>query len=56
MYWPGLGLECGTEREQYGLTGDREEQLRREAQHDQGKTLQRGVESELQKQANAERK
>ncbi|KAI5369990.1 hypothetical protein Slin15195_G008680 [Septoria linicola] len=39
-----------------GLTGDREEQIRREAQHDQGKTLQRGVESEVQKQAEAERK
>lgn len=33
------------------LTGDREEQAKRQAQHDQGKTLQRGVESELDKQA-----
>ncbi|CAK1355648.1 hypothetical protein CB0940_00647 [Cercospora beticola] len=39
-----------------GLTGDREEQARRADQHDEGKTLQRGVESELQKQADAERK
>lgn len=39
-----------------GLTGNREEQARRADQHDQGKTLQRGVESELQKQADAERK
>lgn len=39
-----------------GLTGDREEQARREAQHDQGKTLQRGVESEVQKQAEADRR
>lgn len=31
-------------------------QIRRGAQHDQGKTLQRGVESEVQKQAEAERK
>lgn len=37
-----------------GLTGDREEQRRREAQHDHGKTLQRGVESEVQKQAEAD--
>lgn len=39
-----------------GLTRDREEQARREAQHDTGKTLQRGVESEVQKQAEAEKK
>jgi len=36
-----------------GLTGDREAQARAEAQHDQGKTLQRGVESELDKKAQA---
>jgi uncharacterized protein YjbJ (UPF0337 family) len=34
-----------------GLTGDAEEQEQRRLQHDQGKTLQRGVESDLQKQA-----
>ena len=34
-----------------GLTGDAAEQERRRAQHDQGKTLQRGVEADLQKQA-----
>ena len=34
-----------------GLTGDRAEQERRQAQHDQGKTLQRGVEADVQKQA-----
>lgn len=33
-----------------GLTGDREEQKRREAQHDLGKTLQRGAEADIQKQ------
>jgi len=33
-----------------GLTGDKTEQERRQLQHDQGKTLQRGVESEIQKQ------
>jgi hypothetical protein len=33
-----------------GLTGDKAEQERRQLQHDQGKTLQRGVESEIQKQ------
>jgi uncharacterized protein YjbJ (UPF0337 family) len=37
-----------------GLTGNREEQAKREAQHDQGKTLQRGVESDVQKQADAD--
>ena len=30
-----------------GLTGDKSEQAKREAQHDQGKTLQRGVEAEV---------
>lgn len=34
-----------------GLTGDATEQEKRRLQHDQGKTLQRGVESEVQKQA-----
>ncbi|KAF2222023.1 hypothetical protein BDZ85DRAFT_135963 [Elsinoe ampelina] len=34
-----------------GLTGDRAEQEKRQLQHDQGKTIQRGVESDLQKQA-----
>jgi hypothetical protein len=33
-----------------GLTGDKAEQERRQLQHDQGKTLQRGVEAEIQKQ------
>jgi hypothetical protein len=33
-----------------GLTGDTAEQERRRLQHDQGKTLQRGVEAELEKQ------
>ena len=33
-----------------GAAGDRTEQEKRQAQHDQGKTLQRGVESEVQKQ------
>lgn len=33
-----------------GITGDREEQARREAQHDTGKTLQRGAEADIQKQ------
>ncbi|KAL9078138.1 MAG: hypothetical protein Q9157_002932 [Trypethelium eluteriae] len=37
-----------------GLTGDREEQERRQAQHDTGKTQQRGVEADLQKQADAQ--
>lgn len=32
------------------LTGDREEQEKRQAQHDQGKTLQRGAEADIQKQ------
>ncbi|KAK0799419.1 hypothetical protein LTR75_009252 [Friedmanniomyces endolithicus] len=34
-----------------GLTGDNVEKARYQAQHDQGKTLQRGVESELNKKA-----
>jgi uncharacterized protein YjbJ (UPF0337 family) len=34
-----------------GLTGDEAEKKRRELQHDQGKTLQRGVESEVTKKA-----
>lgn len=34
-----------------GLTGNRVDQEKYAAQHDQGKTLQRGVESDLQKQA-----
>jgi len=33
-----------------GLTGDKMEQERYQAQHDEGKTRQRGVESDLQKQ------
>lgn len=33
-----------------GLTGDKTEQERYQAQHDEGKTKQRGVESDLQKQ------
>ncbi|KAF2405168.1 hypothetical protein EJ06DRAFT_469293 [Trichodelitschia bisporula] len=33
-----------------GLTGNTEEQKRRQNQHDTGKTLQRGVEADLQKQ------
>lgn len=33
-----------------GITGDREEQKKYEAQHDIGKTLQRGAESDIQKQ------
>lgn len=36
-----------------GLTGDKEAQEKAQAKHDQGKTLQRGVESELDKKANA---
>jgi len=32
-----------------GLTGDRVEQERRNLQHDQGKTLQRGAEADIQK-------
>lgn len=34
-----------------GVTGNREDQLRAQAKHDEGKTLQRGVESDLQAQA-----
>jgi len=37
-----------------GLTGDEAEKKRRELQHDQGKTLQRGVESEVTKKAEAQ--
>jgi len=33
-----------------GLTGDRAEQEKRNLQHDQGKTLQRGAEADIQKQ------
>lgn len=33
-----------------GLTGDRAEQEKRNLQHDQGKTLQRGAEAEIAKQ------
>ncbi|KAI9665035.1 MAG: hypothetical protein M1821_006483 [Bathelium mastoideum] len=39
-----------------GFTGDREEQEKRQAQHDAGKTQQRGVEADLQKQADAQQK
>ncbi|KAF2157342.1 hypothetical protein K461DRAFT_273499 [Myriangium duriaei CBS 260.36] len=38
-----------------GLTGNRVEQERRQQQHDQGKTLQRGVEAELEKKDQANR-
>jgi len=37
-----------------GLTGDRAGQQAAEARHDHGKTLQRGVEADLQKQVNAQ--
>ncbi len=33
-----------------GATGDRDAQARAEAQHDKGKTLQRGAEADIQKQ------
>ena len=33
-----------------GLTGNTAEKQKREAQHDQGKTLQRGAESDINKQ------
>jgi hypothetical protein len=36
-----------------GLTGDRMEQEKRQAQHDVGKSLQRGVEVDLQKSVDA---
>ncbi|KAM0720202.1 hypothetical protein Q7P37_004338 [Cladosporium fusiforme] len=36
-----------------GLTGDEAEKKKRELQHDEGKTLQRGVESEVSKKAEA---
>lgn len=39
-----------------GLTGNQAAKEASQAQHDRGKTLQRGVESELQKQADAEQK
>ncbi|KIV97136.1 hypothetical protein PV10_00922 [Exophiala mesophila] len=39
-----------------GLTGDREAQAKYADQHDEGKTRQRGVELDLQKQAEAEQK
>lgn len=39
-----------------GLTGNQQAKASYEAQHDSGKTSQRGVEAELQKQAEAERK
>ncbi|EXJ77127.1 hypothetical protein A1O3_10285 [Capronia epimyces CBS 606.96] len=39
-----------------GLTGDREEQAKYNEIHDEGKTRQRGVEVDLDKQASAERK
>ncbi|EMC99178.1 hypothetical protein BAUCODRAFT_31509 [Baudoinia panamericana UAMH 10762] len=39
----------------HSLTGDEEGKARAERQHDQGKTLQRGVESELDKKADAQR-
>jgi hypothetical protein len=37
-----------------GLTGDREAQQKYQDQRDTGKTLQRGVEHDLQKQADAQ--
>lgn len=39
-----------------GLTGDREEQAKYNQMHDEGKTRQRGVEVELDKQASADQK
>jgi len=39
-----------------GLTGNVEEQQKRQDQHDVGKTLQRGVEHDLQKEADAQSK
>lgn len=39
-----------------GLTGNQAEEAKRRAQHDQGKTLQRGVEAEVQKEAEAQPK
>jgi len=38
------------------LTGDKEEEAKRRAQHDIGKSLQRGVEHDLTKQAEVEKK
>lgn len=34
-----------------GITGDKEAQAEAQAKHDRGKTLQRGVEADAQKQA-----
>lgn len=34
-----------------GLTGDRDEQAKFQAQHDEGKTRQRGAEADIQKQS-----
>lgn len=39
-----------------GITGNEADKARYEQQHDQGKTAQRGVEAELQKQAEQEQK
>jgi hypothetical protein len=39
-----------------GLTGDKDTQQKRQEQHDVGKTLQRGVEADLQKTADAQQK
>lgn len=39
-----------------GLTGNPDAKQASQEQHDKGKTLQRGVESELQNQAEADRK
>jgi hypothetical protein len=36
-----------------GLTGDSAEQAKRQEQHDVGKSLQRGVEADVQKQVDA---
>ena len=36
-----------------GLTGDKAEQEKRQLQHDDGKAAQRGVETDLQKKADA---
>lgn len=49
-------IQCvdGTYTDGECCTGNREQQAKYEQQHDQGKTLQRGVESELDKKAQAE--
>ncbi|KAJ2894775.1 hypothetical protein MKZ38_007235 [Zalerion maritima] len=39
-----------------GITGDRQEQLKYQDQHDKGKTLQRGAEHDIEKQAQAQQK